>query len=62
MPNLSLSLIHIYFGLIANNTEVENRKKIQPLVKVGGWLAYVETALFQTIPGQTLHITAQKNN
>lgn len=51
-----------YFGLIANNTEVENRKKIQPLVKVGGWLAYVETALFQTIPGQTLHITAQKNN
>ena len=51
-----------YIGLIANNTEAGNRKKIQPLIKVGGWLAYIETVLFHSIPGQTLHITFKKNN
>ncbi len=51
-----------YIGLIADNNEDGSRKKFQPLIKVGGWLAYIETALFHSIPGQTLHITAQKNN
>ena len=49
-----------YIGLIADKNEVGSRKKFQSLIKIGGWLAYIETVLFHSIPGQTLHITAQK--